>query len=128
MARQVVRPRSRRAWPRWRRRFESSNAGVVRVEVKAELLHWARERARLSVFALARRFPKLEAWERGEVQPTLKQIERFAKATRTPVGFLILQDPPVETVPIPDHRTIGNEHVGHPSPDLLDVIYVCQQR
>jgi len=77
---------------------------------------------------LARRFPKLEAWERGEARPTLKQIESFAKATYTPVGFLFLQEPPVETVPIPDFRTVENVHVGHPSPDLLDTVYICQQR
>lgn len=99
-----------------------------RVEVKKELLRWARERAGLSVAALGRRFPHLEAWERGEAHPTLKQLEAFAKTTYTPVGYLFLQTPPVETVPIPDFRTMANAHVGHPSPDLLDTVYICQQR
>ena len=31
--------------------------------------------------ALAHRFPKLAAWERGTAKPTLKQIEKFASAT-----------------------------------------------
>ena len=99
-----------------------------RVEVRRELLSWARERAGVSVAALARRFPKLEAWERGEAHPTLKQLESYAKATHTPVGFLFLQEPPVEQVPIPDFRTVGNVHLGHPSPELLDTLYLCQQR
>lgn len=99
-----------------------------RVEVKPELLRWARERAGLNVDALARRFPKLPDWESGEVRPTLKQLEGFAKATFTPVGFLFLQEPPVERMPIPDFRTVANVHVGHPSPDLLDTLYLCQQR
>ncbi len=101
---------------------------VVRAEIKPELLRWARGRAGLSVDALARRFPRLGAWERGDVRPTLKQVERFAKATHTPVGFLFLQEPPVERVPIPDFRTKANVHAGHPSPDLLDTLYMCQQR
>jgi Zn-dependent peptidase ImmA (M78 family) len=99
-----------------------------RVSVQPGLLSWARERADLSVDALVRRFPQLEAWERGEVHPTLKQLEAFAKATFTPVGFLFLHEPPVEAVPIPDFRTVANLHVGHPSPDLLDTLYLCQQR
>ncbi|MEX2582458.1 MAG: ImmA/IrrE family metallo-endopeptidase [Gemmatimonadota bacterium] len=99
-----------------------------RVEVKPELLRWARERAGLGVDALARRFPKLPAWESGEVHPTLKQLEGFAKATFTPVGFLFLDEPPEERVPIPDFRRVANVHVGHPSPDLLDTLYLCQQR
>src|SRR3990172_426739 len=101
---------------------------MIRVEVRFELLRWARERAGFSVGALTRRFPHLEAWERGEARPTLKQLESFAKATYAPVGFLFLQEPPVERIPIPDFRTVDNAHVGHPSPDLLDTVYVCQQR
>jgi len=99
-----------------------------RVEVRFELLRWARERSGLSTDMLRRRFPKLAAWEKGTAQPTLKQLEDFAKATFTPVGFLFLDTPPVERVPIPDFRTIGNAHIGHPTPDLLDTIYLCQQR
>jgi Zn-dependent peptidase ImmA (M78 family) len=99
-----------------------------RVAIKPELLRWACERAGYAVADLEHRFPRLTAWERNEAQPTLKQVEAFAKATYTPIGYLFLQEPPVEKVPIPDFRTIDNEHVGHPSPDLLDTIYVCQQR
>jgi Zn-dependent peptidase ImmA (M78 family)/transcriptional regulator with XRE-family HTH domain len=101
---------------------------MTRVAVRPELLRWARERADLSVDALARRFPRLEDWESGSAQPTLKQLEKYASATRTPVGFLFLQEPPVERVPIPDFRTIANTRINRPSPDLLDAIYLCQQR
>ena len=101
---------------------------MIRVEIKPELLKWARERAGLDVDTLIDRFPKLPAWENGVVSPTLRQVEKFANVTHTPVGFLFLKEPPVETVPIPDFRTIGNKRLQRPSPDLLDMIYVCQQR
>jgi Zn-dependent peptidase ImmA (M78 family) len=96
--------------------------------VKPELLRWARHRSRVDDGALALRFPQLDAWERGDKHPTLKQLETFAKATRTPIGFLFLQAPPVERVPIPDLRTVRNRPVDAPSPDLLETIYQCQQR
>ena len=101
---------------------------MMRVEVKPELLRWACERAGFDTDELVERIPQLPAWERGEVKPTLKQIERFAQAVHAPVGYLFLPEPSVERVPIPDFRTIGNEYTDHPSPDLLDTIYVCQQR
>ena len=101
---------------------------MMRVEIKPELLQWARERSGLDPATLANRFPQLNTWERGELSPTLKQLESFAKVTHTPVGYLFLQEPPVERVPIPDFRTAGNKRIGHPSPDLLDTIYICQQR
>jgi Zn-dependent peptidase ImmA (M78 family) len=92
------------------------------------LLRWACERAGFDLAEAAEHIPQLAAWERGETKPTLKQIERFAKTVHAPVGYLFLQEPPVERVPIPDFRTVGNEYIGHPSPDLLETIYICQQR
>ena len=92
------------------------------------LLRWARERAGVGADELTRRFPRLADWERETARPTLKQLERFAKATHTPVGYLFLPEPPVESVPIPDFRTAGNQRIEHPSPDLLDTVYLCQQR
>lgn len=101
---------------------------AVRAEVRPELLVWARERSGLEFDALAHRFPRLEEWERGIRAPTLKQLESFATATHTPVGFLFLPEPPEERVPIPDYRTMGDVGIGRPSPDLLDTIFQCQQR
>ena len=103
-------------------------AASMRVEVKPAMLRWARERAAMDAESLARRFPKLAEWESEEVKPTLKQLEDFARATHAPIGFLFLSEPPVEKIPIPDFRTVENKRVGHPSPDLLETIYLCQQR
>lgn len=101
---------------------------MSRVSVQPALIRWARERAGYGVGSLVGRFRALDAWERGEVKPTLKQLEAFAKATHTPVGFLFLPEPPEERIPIPDFRTLANAHIARPSPDLLDTIYLCQQR
>jgi transcriptional regulator with XRE-family HTH domain len=101
---------------------------TMRVDVKPAMLRWARERAGLKPDALARRFPKLTDWEHKKARPTLKQLEDFAKATHAPIGYLFLSEPPVERVPIPDSRTVGNRRIGRPSPDLLETIYLCQQR
>lgn len=101
---------------------------MIRVQVRPELLRWARERSERGVHALATRFPRLAAWEAGESSPTLKQLEAFARATHVPIGFLFLAEPPKEPVPIPDLRTIASEPLGRPSPDLLDTIYLCQRR
>lgn len=100
----------------------------VRVAVKPALLRWARERARLEPRVLANAFPLLAEWERETAQPTLKQLEQYARRTHAPIGYFFLNEPPNEPLPIPDFRTIRNDSISAPSADLLDTIYLCQQR
>ena len=101
---------------------------ALRVDVKPELFRWARERAGIEPDALVKRFPKYREWESGEKQPTLRQLEQLAKATHAPIGSFFLSEPLHEPVPIPDLRTVGNRFVGRTSVDLLDTVYLCQQR
>ena len=101
---------------------------TIRVDVRPELLRWARKRARMDIDALVHRFPKYAEWESGDARPTLKQLENLAKATRAPVGYFFLSEPLDEPIPVPDFRTMGGASLGRPSPDLLDTMYLCQQR
>lgn len=101
---------------------------MTRIPINPELLTWARERAGLDTLALSGRFPKLSEWEAGELQPTLRQLEDFARAVHVAVGLLFLPAPPDEPLPIPDFRTVGDRELKRPSPNLLDTIYLCQQR
>jgi Zn-dependent peptidase ImmA (M78 family) len=98
------------------------------VTIKPSMFRWACERSGIEPEALLHRFPKLQLWAQGAAKPTLKQLENFAKATHTPIGYLFLPEPPVERVPIPDFRTIDTRQLHRPSPDLLDTVYICQQR
>lgn len=101
---------------------------MTRVAVNPDLLNWALARADLTADVLINVFPKINDWLEGGAQPTLKQLERFANKTHTAIGYLFLPEPPVETLPVPDFRTMANVRIHRPSPDLLDTLYLCQQR
>ena len=101
---------------------------MIRAPVNPELLRWARERAGIAQDDLAAKFRKLPEWESGETQPTLKQLEAFARAVHVPFGYLFCSEPPDERLPIADFRTIAGTAVTRPSPNLLDTIYACQER
>ena len=102
---------------------------MTRTPAKPSLIAWARERAGLESADLAHRFPKLEAWEAGETQPTLKQVKAFARAVHVPVGYLFLSElPEEEPLPIPDFRTMAEQPVPQASLDLLDTIYMARER
>jgi len=60
--------------------------------------------------------------------PDVQATADLCPATHAPLGYFFLDEPPAETIPIPDLRTVGNAGVSQPSPDLLTTITLCQQR
>jgi len=98
------------------------------VPASIPVLRWAAQRAKLSDKALNQRFRKWPLWLNGEASPTLRQLEDFARLTHTAIGYFFLLEPPTLTLPVPDFRTLRDEHPAEPSPELLDTLYLCQQR
>lgn len=75
------------------------------IDLHPQLLKWARNRARLTEDVLAEKMgvkeQKVAEWEKSG-RLTLKQAEKLAKVTHTPLGYLFLPEPPDEKLPIPD--------------------------
>ena len=90
------------------------------------LLTWARHRRGLEVSDLASKLnvkpEAIAAWETGERRPTFSQAQNLAQALYVPFGYLYLQEPPVEELPLADYRTIPGRAPLKPSPDLLDLL------
>jgi Zn-dependent peptidase ImmA (M78 family) len=103
---------------------------TYRVDVEPALLEWAIGRSRIGRDELysKRALRDLPLWQRREKKPTYAELRKFAQATHAPFGMLFLSEPPVEKVPIPDFRTIADAQVTNASPDLLETIYLCEQR
>jgi Zn-dependent peptidase ImmA (M78 family) len=101
---------------------------VTKAAITESILRWALDRSGKTPEHLQRKFPRIRQWLTGERQPTLRQLEIFAKATQTPLGFFFLKKPPEERIPIPYFRTIGDEKTAKPSPNLLETIYTMQRR
>lgn len=101
---------------------------MTTIAASIPVLRWAAQRARLLDEDLSIRFRKWHLWLSGEAQPTLKQLEDFARFTHTPIGYFFLPQPPALALPVPDFRTLRDETLSEPSIDLLDTLYLCQQR
>ncbi|MCW2983176.1 MAG: hypothetical protein JWR63_746, partial [Conexibacter sp.] len=101
----------------------------MRVDIAPEVLVWASARSGLAHDEIVRLFPRFDDWvgQHGDA-PTLRQVESFAQRTHTPVGMLLLPAPPEEALPIPDFRTVAGQGLAQPSADLLDAVFLCEQR
>jgi Zn-dependent peptidase ImmA (M78 family) len=103
---------------------------TFRVEVEPALLDWAIERSQINrdeLFA-KKELRDFDLWVTGTKRPTYVELKKFAQVTHAPFGMFFLREPPVEKLPIPDFRTIANTKLSRPSPDLLETIYIAEQR
>lgn len=100
--------------------------------INPQLLRWARERAGLGVHDAAHaakvKPEQLEAWEDAQSRPTFRQAQTLAQALHAPFGYLFLNEPPIETLPLPDLRTVGGGDLPRPSVDLLETVRIVLQR
>src|SRR5438105_2938712 len=105
----------------------------MNLTLKPNVLRWARERAGLDAEALAKKVggsvtaDRVKEWEHTG-QLTFTQTKKLAHVTHTQEGFLYLDEPPEDKLPIPDFPTVGDKLVRRPSPDLLDTVYMMQRR
>ncbi len=90
--------------------------------INPQLLSWARQESGFELFRVAKRLnvklERLEAWEAGERQPTLRQVEQLAHFFHRPLSIFFLPRPP-ELVPLAaEYRRLPDVVPGHESPEL----------
>lgn len=100
----------------------------MQVQVKPQMLRWARKRAGLSIVDVSARFPDYPRWEDGQEALTFSQLQKFSSTLNIPIGYFFLDMPPKEEVDIQDFRTIDGKKITNLSVNLRDTIYLCQRR
>lgn len=92
------------------------------IPVNPELLSWARQESGFELFRVAKRLnvkqEKVEAWETGEKQPTMRQIENLARFFHRPLSIFFLPQPPQLTPLAAEYRRLPHVIPGHESPEL----------
>jgi Zn-dependent peptidase ImmA (M78 family) len=76
-----------------------------RIHIEPQILRWIIERRGLDVDDYCLRNDKFAKWLNGEQDPTFRQAEEFAKSNYVPMGYLYLNEPLIETMPIPFFRS-----------------------
>jgi Zn-dependent peptidase ImmA (M78 family) len=96
------------------------------LNINPNILLWAVDRAGHEVDEFAFTFPKLNDWLDEKKKPTFSQLQKFAKKVHVPFGYLFLQSPPVEQLPIPFFRTKNNNN--KVSINTFDTILLLKNR
>lgn len=79
-----------------------------KAHITPKILKWARESARMPQETAAAKvsvsIEKLEAWESGELQPTIRQARTLAKTYKRPFALFFLPEIPRDFQPLQDFR------------------------
>lgn len=83
--------------------------------ITPNVFKWARESARMSEeFAAAKvsvKVEKLQEWENGLSQPTIRQAKTLAKAYKRPFTLFFLPEVPRDFLPLQDFRKSGSKEL-----------------
>jgi Zn-dependent peptidase ImmA (M78 family) len=92
------------------------------IAINPKLLEWARKESGFATDQVARRLQvkieRVEAWEQGERQPTMRQVEELARFFHRPLGIFFLPRPPQLSPLAAEYRRLPGLQPGHESPEL----------
>lgn len=94
--------------------------------ITPSIIEWAIQRAQISIDVLSEKLhykpERIEAWIDGRQKPTFKQAQNIAKVLHIPFGYLFLSNPPEESLPLPDLRTIADREPINITPEFRDLL------
>jgi Zn-dependent peptidase ImmA (M78 family)/transcriptional regulator with XRE-family HTH domain len=90
--------------------------------VNPSLLAWARLESGYALDRIAKRLQvkeeRVEAWEKGERQPTLRQVEELARFFHRPLSVFFMPRPPQLPPLATEYRRLPDVEPGRESPEL----------
>lgn len=100
---------------------------TIRIDnIQPNMLKWAIQRAGHNVETYLDKNDKVRSWIEGEKFPTMNQLENFANSMYVPCGYLFLDTPPVEAMPIPLFR--GSSSASNMNLNVYETVLTIQYR
>ncbi len=101
---------------------------ATRIEnINAKIIEWAIIRAGNNLQDFYAQNPDVLEWVNGIKKPTIKQLESFTHKVHVPFGYMFMNQPPNESVPIPFFRT-GTGLINQVSLNVYHTIQIIQDR
>lgn len=101
---------------------------ATRIEnIKPNIINWAITRAGNELDVFLENNPDVAQWIEGIKNPTIKQLESFTYKVHVPFGYMFLEEPPEEEIPIPFFRT-GDSPREKVSLNVYHTIQIIKER
>ncbi|WP_254526972.1 MULTISPECIES: ImmA/IrrE family metallo-endopeptidase [unclassified Sphingobacterium] len=101
----------------------------TRIEnINKEIIEWAISRNGNIVEDFYSKNPNVKSWVEGEKFPTVKQLEAFTHKVHVPFGYMFLNAPPIEELPLPFFRTKGFKTNNNFSLNVFHTVQIIQER
>ena len=113
--------------PTLRQRLKS-RVKMGSISIRPKLLYWACERAGYDRGLIKKYFPSVSNWRQEEIALPVGKLRDFARKTYTTIHSLALDEPLEEVFPFTDFRTFSGRAPKRPSPNLLDMAWICLMR
>lgn len=95
---------------------------IVSVPIQPSVLTWARSESGYAIERVANRLQvkpeKVEAWERGERTPTLRQVQELARFFHRPLNVFFMPSPPQVPPLAAEYRRLPGVTPGQETPEL----------
>ena len=99
----------------------------AKININPDIITWAIHRAGFELQEFLVKNPNVKDWIEKRKNPTVKQLEGFAKKVYVPFGYLFLEELPKEEISFPFFRTGGNQTT-KVSLNVYDTILILQKR
>lgn len=101
---------------------------AIRIEnINSDIINWAITRAGNGLKDFYADNPDVLDWIEGNKKPTIKQLENFTHKVHVPFGYMFMNEPPKEVIPIPFFRT-GAEPRDKVSLNVYHTIQIIKDR
>lgn len=101
---------------------------ATRIEnINSNIINWAITRAGNELDVFLEKNTDVAQWIEGVKNPTIKQLENFTHKVHVPFGYMFLEEPPEEEIPIPFFRT-GDSPREKVSLNVYHTIQIIKER
>jgi len=101
---------------------------VIRIKIEPKVIIDAVLKSNRDMEEVKERYRNFDKWINKELDPTFNQLNELSRFLRVPFGYLLLETPVTEEIPLLQFRTVDTDAIQKPSRELIDTIHDMERK